>query len=191
MIQKKVDENTRKAARTMWIMDYTKSNDCILWIHLWQNEHQHSVNDSWLYILGNLGDDRLQIVINIVLVAFIGKRESEMLPALSWIWVSMECHQLLAFHHRYSQRDLAFMVYIHGLDYFCTLKSSRILSRSTIKKMSCYCPAECGGNFPYISAYKCYHIFLYGGFWSSATNSTKDARPTIVDALLMLILKMW
>ena len=38
-------------------------------------ERQWSVNDSWSCILGNMGGDRLQIVINEVLAAFIGKEE--------------------------------------------------------------------------------------------------------------------
>ena len=46
-----------------------------------ENVCQRSVNDSWSCILGNLVSDRLHIVINEVLAASIGKRESEMLPA--------------------------------------------------------------------------------------------------------------
>jgi len=48
-----------------------------------ENERQWSVNNSWLCIMGNLGGDRLQIVITQVLAAFLGKRESKMLPAPS------------------------------------------------------------------------------------------------------------
>jgi hypothetical protein len=65
------------------MMDYAKSNNCILWIHPWQNERQWSVNDSWSCILDNLGGDRLRVAINEVLAAFIGKTNSEMLPAPS------------------------------------------------------------------------------------------------------------
>jgi len=46
------------------------------------------VNDCWSCILGNQGGDRLQTVINEVFTAFIAKRESVMLPAPSWKWVS-------------------------------------------------------------------------------------------------------
>jgi hypothetical protein len=65
------------------MMDSAKPNDYILWIHLWQNEHQWSINDSWSCIMGNPADDTLQIVINKVLSALIGKGECEMLPAPS------------------------------------------------------------------------------------------------------------
>jgi len=75
----------------MWMIHYAKSNDSMVWIHLWQNERQRSVNDSWSCIMGNLGGDRLQIVINEVLAAFIGKRATEMLPAPAWKWASTEC----------------------------------------------------------------------------------------------------
>jgi len=44
VIKKNVNGNVRKAAKTMGMLDYTKSNDCILWTHPWQNAHQRSVN---------------------------------------------------------------------------------------------------------------------------------------------------
>jgi len=55
------------------MMDYAKSNNCMMWIHPWQNERPRSVNNSCSCILGNLGGDRLQIFKNEVLAAFIGK----------------------------------------------------------------------------------------------------------------------
>jgi len=33
VINMKANEDGRKAAKTMPMMDYAKSNDCILWIH--------------------------------------------------------------------------------------------------------------------------------------------------------------
>jgi len=33
VIKEKVNENTRKAAKTMWTIDYAKPYDSILWIH--------------------------------------------------------------------------------------------------------------------------------------------------------------
>jgi hypothetical protein len=65
------------------MMDYAKSNDYMLWIDPWQNERQRSVNDSWSWILDNLGGDRLRLAINKVLAALIGKTNSETLPAPS------------------------------------------------------------------------------------------------------------
>jgi len=90
VIKKKVNQNARNAAKSKWMIDYAKSIECILWINPWQNERQLSVNDCWTCVLGNLGDDRLEIVINDVLAAFIGERERETLPVPSWKWVSTE-----------------------------------------------------------------------------------------------------
>jgi len=67
-----------------------------------ENEHQRIVNDSWSCILGNLGGDRLQKVINKVLATFIAKTESGMLPAPSWKWVSTEHQQFLVMYLGYS-----------------------------------------------------------------------------------------
>jgi len=83
VIKKKVNENARKAAKSTWMMDYVKSNDWILLIQPWQNERQRSINNPWSCILGYYVGDRLPIVINEVLAAFIGKRESDTLPAPS------------------------------------------------------------------------------------------------------------
>ena len=83
VIKRKVNKNARMAAKSMGMIDYTKSDNCIRWIHPCQKERQRSVNDSWSCILGNLGGDRLQIVINEVLAAVIGKRESQTLPGPS------------------------------------------------------------------------------------------------------------
>jgi len=104
--------------------------------------------------------------------------------------VSTECQRLLVFHHGYSQRNVAIIVYIYRFDCFCTLKGSRILSGSSVNEISGYCPRGCGRNIPYISAYKGCHILVYGYLGSSATNITEHARPKIVDAPLMLIYKM-
>jgi len=82
------------------------------------------------------------------------------------------------------------MVYIHRFDCFCTIKGSRILGGSSVNEMSCYCPGGCGGNIPYLSAYKGCHLLVYGCLWSSATHITEDARPIIVDAALTLIFKL-
>jgi len=68
----------------MLLIDYAKSKDCILCVHPWLNEGQQRVNNSWTCILGNLGGDGLQTVINEVLAAFIGKRDMEKLPAPLW-----------------------------------------------------------------------------------------------------------
>jgi len=49
-----------------------------------ENERHWSIYDCWSCILGNLGGDRLHTVINIILAAFITKRDCEMLPTPSW-----------------------------------------------------------------------------------------------------------
>jgi len=45
VIKKKVNKNTRETAKPMYVMDYAKSNDCMRWIHPWQNERQRSLNN--------------------------------------------------------------------------------------------------------------------------------------------------
>ena len=97
----------------------------------------------------------------------------------------------MAFHHGYLLRDAAVMVYIHRFESFHILKGSRILSGSCVNEISCYCPRGCGGNIPYISAYKGYHIHVYGCVRSSTTLITNDGRPKIVDAELTPICRMW
>jgi hypothetical protein len=140
--------------------------------------------------MDNLGVNRLQIVINKVLAAFIGKRQSESLPAPWWKWVSMECQPLLAFHYGELPQAVAIFVYIRGINCFGTLQGSQILSSSGVNNMGCYCPGRCGGNIPHRSAHNGCHILVYGYFWSSATHITDDARPKIIDALLTLIFMM-
>jgi len=83
------------------------------------------------------------------------------------------------------------IVYIYRFDCYYTLKGSRILSGSSVNEISCYYPGGCGWNIVYISAYKGCHIVLYGCLWSRTTHITEDARPNIVDAVLMLIFRMW
>jgi hypothetical protein len=46
-------------------------------------EHQHSVNDCWSCTLGNLQGNQLHVVINKVWVAYMGKTDSNTLPAPS------------------------------------------------------------------------------------------------------------
>jgi len=174
----------------MWMMDNAKSNVSILWINLWQNECQQSVNNCWLCILDNLGGNRLQIVIKEVLGAFIGNRESETLPAPSWKWASMKCQESLAFHYGQSQCNVPVIVYIHGFGCFGTLNGARILSGSSLNEMSCYCPRGCGRNIPHISPHEGCHILVYGCLWSTATHNTEDARHKIVDTPMTLIFKM-
>jgi len=61
------------------MMAYPESSDCILWILLAHTEGQESGNDCESCILRILGGDRLQIVINSLLAASLGKRQTETL----------------------------------------------------------------------------------------------------------------
>jgi len=54
VITDNVHEVVRMAAKTSWMTNYAKLNDCTLHIRPWQNEHQQSVNDVCFCILGNL-----------------------------------------------------------------------------------------------------------------------------------------
>jgi len=96
--QEKVNVNVRKAAKSTWMIDCTKANDCMMWIHPWQNERQWSINYSWSCILGNLWGDRLHIVINEVMAAFIGERDSKELTAPSWKWASTELQSFIVMY---------------------------------------------------------------------------------------------
>jgi hypothetical protein len=53
VIKKKVIENARKAAKTILLMDFAKSIDCVLHIHPGQNERQRRVNNFRLCKSGN------------------------------------------------------------------------------------------------------------------------------------------
>jgi hypothetical protein len=73
VIKKKVNEHARKAAKTMWMIDYAKWNDCILWIQPWQNECQRCINNCWSYMSCDLKLIRSWLYIIKLLSAFIGK----------------------------------------------------------------------------------------------------------------------
>jgi len=66
-MKEKVYEDGTKAAKTPLMIYYVKINDNILWIHLWQNERQQTVNDWWSCIIGKLLGERLRPFINAVL----------------------------------------------------------------------------------------------------------------------------
>jgi len=102
VIKKEVNENTRKAAKTMWMMDYAKSTDCILWIHPWQNERQWSVNNVRLCKSGNYKFIWSWLYIVEALAAFIGKNHSNTLPASYWKWASTELQRLFVMRPGYS-----------------------------------------------------------------------------------------
>jgi hypothetical protein len=68
--------------KVFWRPVYAKQT-AIPSMHRLENEHQRSVNNWWLCILGNLGGTMLQTVMNTALTAFIRKRETDMLPAPS------------------------------------------------------------------------------------------------------------
>jgi len=90
VIKKNVNVNARKTAKTTWMINCAKFNDCILWIQPWQNERQRSVNDFWSCVLGNHTSDKLSLLIKVFLAAFIGKTDCNTLPAPSWKWASTE-----------------------------------------------------------------------------------------------------
>jgi len=155
-----------------------------------ENKRQWSVNDCWCCILGNLGGNRLQTVINEVLAVFIVKWDSDMLPAPASKWASTERHWLLALHHGQSLHDVVIIIYIYHFDCFSKSKGSRTLGGCSVNEIHCYCPRGCGGNIQYIFAHKGCHNLVYGCLWSSATHITNDARAKVIDAPLTLISKM-
>jgi hypothetical protein len=105
-MKKTVNENARMAANTIWMILYAKSNDCILWIHLLQNQRQWSVNNFRSCKSGNWKFNWLWWCITEALATCIGKNDSDMLHSSSCKWTSMECQRLLVLrpelsHHRY------------------------------------------------------------------------------------------
>jgi hypothetical protein len=80
----KVDEDSKKAAKTPSTIYIATLNDCILWIHPWQYEHQLSVNDFLSYIMGNQSGDWLWPFLDEVLVGVMGERQNDMLPTPFW-----------------------------------------------------------------------------------------------------------
>jgi len=108
VIKENINENNRKAAKTLWMIFYSKSTECILRIRPSQNEYQWSVNNfrscksgdsklfqSWFYMIK-------------VLATFIGNNYSDMLPTPSWQWVSMERQWCLVLHPGYSERRIGY-----------------------------------------------------------------------------------
>ena len=76
-------KDNRMAAKILLLIFYTIFNDCILWIHLWQNECQRTIKDFWSCQSGNEKVTMSLLYILTVLAAFIGKGESYTLPASS------------------------------------------------------------------------------------------------------------
>jgi len=66
------------------------------WLPHPENERQQSVYDFLSCILGNLSGDWLHIFIIEVLATWIGRWESDTIPAPSWTWAAMERQQFLA-----------------------------------------------------------------------------------------------
>jgi hypothetical protein len=89
VIKKKVNENARNAAKTMWMMDCVKLYDCIMWIQPWQNEGQRSVNNCRSYKSGNLKLFHSLLYIIQVLAYSMGKT----ITTTSLPHVENECQQ--------------------------------------------------------------------------------------------------
>ena len=84
MINEKVNANARKTAKTMWMIYYAKWNDCVLQIHVWQNECQPSIINFRACKSSNSKLIWLWLYIIELLAAFTGKNHSYMLPTPSW-----------------------------------------------------------------------------------------------------------
>jgi len=79
VIKKKVHENARKAAKTLWMMNCAKMNDCILWITA-MAKWASTERQRFLVIRpGNNTSDWLYSVTKEFLAAFMGKTDSNTL----------------------------------------------------------------------------------------------------------------
>jgi len=159
--------------------------------------------DFWSCKSGNLKVIWLLLYTIQVLATFIGKRQSDTLPAPSWKWVTMKPQQFLPFHYGKWQHDVAVFVYIRSVHCKYRLNCSRTLSCSIENEISCYCPGGCHGNIFCLCAYKGFlgnisclsaynscQLLVYWWQRSSTIWITQDVRPTIIDAQLTLVLKM-
>jgi len=60
-----------------------------------EHHSQWCVNDFWSCIMGNLGGNWMQTIINEILDVFQTKRDSDLLPARFWKWASTEHQRFL------------------------------------------------------------------------------------------------
>jgi len=102
----------------------------------------------------------------------------------------MERRQSLVLHHGKSKYDAAIIVYIRSFDCYYKLKQSWIISCCFEKTIRCHCPGGGHGNISCLSGNTGYQVLVCICLQSSATKITQDARPKMVDALLMIIFKM-
>jgi len=132
-------------------------------------ERQQSVNDCLSCMSGNWCVIWSLLYISIVLAAFVRQRESDMLPARSWKWESVECQWFLTLHDCFSKREMVAIVNIQSFDWFFRLKRSWSLSCNFENKLSCDCLGCCRRNISCLSAYKGCQNLVYRYLWSFAT----------------------
>jgi hypothetical protein len=87
-------------------------------------------------------------------------------------------------------RNEAVKLDIWSVDQFYRLKHFRSLSCSVEKELSFDCPGGCSGNISCLLTYKRYQLPVHWCQWSFATFITQCARPPIIIAWLMFIVKM-
>jgi len=152
-----------------------------------ENERQRSVHNVQSFKSGNWKVYFSLLCISVVLAAYKFQADNDTLHALSWKWMSTECQQLLALHDGQSKGKMAANVYIWSFERFHSLKCSGSLSCSIENEWSCNCLGGCQRTISCLSAYKGCQNLVYRCLWSFTTKITQDTWPTIIVALLMLI----
>jgi len=128
-----------------------------------KNKCQRNINDFCSWYLSNY-----QVVWSLLHIIklwanVIGQRATDILPALSGKWVSMEREWSLAWHHTLSKYDVGVGVYKWSFDVLWRLKCSWTLCCSIEDELSCDCPGGC-------------QLLVYRYLRLSSTWSTEDAR---------------
>jgi hypothetical protein len=77
-----------------------------------------------------------------------------------------------------------------SFDCLIRLKHLWTLCGCCISAISCHCPWGYRRNIPCLFVSSCYQLFVYWCLRSNATEISQYARPTIIDAPLILIIKM-
>ena len=85
---------------------------------------------------------------------------------------------------------MAINAYVRIFDYFYRLLHSGSLNCYFENELICDCPGGCCGNIACLLPYKVRQLPVFRSLLSFATEITHDARPTIIVAQLMVIVKM-
>jgi len=111
LMNEKVHEDGKMAAKIPITLCWATIHDNILWIRRWHNQCQHSVKDVASCIMGDLSGNLLWRFIHEVMAGIIGKKESDTLPAPFGYWAWTVRHQMWILNTRKFNCDLIVTIY--------------------------------------------------------------------------------